>query len=705
MFALRRCLFACLITLACIASAQEAPKTITYTTVAVPVRTAVEELAKQTGLKLVVSKQIAEEPLILRLENVPPQEAMDRIAAAMSAEWEQDPEGIRLTRSPSLLRKLAKDRIARRMERFNKSVDRLVAAFRQAPDWTEEQALALAKKQHALQLSAERGDSGEHAAMGFLEIEEQTPSYRLFARLLPAMNLEPIAAQNGNSRLVFSSSPNRLQRALPQTALSAAELAMAEQDRWTMAMEEVRPSNEPIDFVREPQDRKPAKVLLTARTFDHNGIAGLEVAVYNATGEILYQSSTMLGADFGMWQRLEVADQKLEQDAKDEPSISLSALSQELLTKGLAGVVGTRAPKEEPPSKELMGILLAPDTVDPLSLAASEMLLQTAEAKGLQLVAYLDDAMAAVPIYFTKKETIKPSVVLARTTSLGRTEVEVADGWMIARPQEPLTALETRTSRKALARVLNAAHKKGYVTLEDLATFALSRSEGGEGTLFRLYVQTILGQDQSLPGNEWELLRLYGSLYDHQRQALTSGQPLRAGDLSPDQFAIFARIVYNLPLPMIPNEEDLGSDGRPDMLAFEPTESLSNGILPDSTIAVEVTGGQTLYTSLKFGDQNVGFQPMDDDQFAYMLIASKKNDPTYENPPQITGIRLGSTRMLTFNFQLAPNRTSSMHLNENHLHPGPVMQLETLPQAIRDRLAKRIAEIEKEMEPPPRLLK
>src|SRR6476646_9151804 len=74
-------------------------KPITYTTAAVPLHRAFEDIGKSAGIKFEIDGSMGEEPVILRLQGVPVKDVMDRVAAMEGAEWKLVDRGFLLFRS------------------------------------------------------------------------------------------------------------------------------------------------------------------------------------------------------------------------------------------------------------------------------------------------------------------------------------------------------------------------------------------------------------------------------------------------------------------------------------------------------------------------------------------------------------------------------------------------------------------------------
>src|SRR5579885_3644095 len=77
----------------CVASAQDLSKKITYTTKAVSIQHAFSDLSTKIGTKLFVQPDLADEIVILRFQDVAAQDALQKIASAVEAEWKKTSDG------------------------------------------------------------------------------------------------------------------------------------------------------------------------------------------------------------------------------------------------------------------------------------------------------------------------------------------------------------------------------------------------------------------------------------------------------------------------------------------------------------------------------------------------------------------------------------------------------------------------------------
>src|SRR3569832_729547 len=85
--------------LSTLAECQDLSRHITYSARATALQTTLKQLSKQAGVELQCSQDLANEPIILRLNDVPTKEVMDKIAEVTAGEWIKLPKAIELRRS------------------------------------------------------------------------------------------------------------------------------------------------------------------------------------------------------------------------------------------------------------------------------------------------------------------------------------------------------------------------------------------------------------------------------------------------------------------------------------------------------------------------------------------------------------------------------------------------------------------------------
>src|SRR5438270_11488193 len=99
----------CIVTVlfsASLSDAQDLSKKIDYTTSAVTMQRAFEDLSTKSGIHFYPQAQFENEIIILRLKDVPIKDAMKRIADTVGAEWIKKRDGYDLERSPEMAEKL-----------------------------------------------------------------------------------------------------------------------------------------------------------------------------------------------------------------------------------------------------------------------------------------------------------------------------------------------------------------------------------------------------------------------------------------------------------------------------------------------------------------------------------------------------------------------------------------------------------------------
>ncbi|MCX7799997.1 MAG: hypothetical protein N2109_06590 [Fimbriimonadales bacterium] len=631
---------------------------VSVTVVAAPLRSALQELSKAAGYTFVPLKALENEVVSLRLKDATVREAMDRIAKAMRAEWRAEQGQHRLTVGSDLARRLA----------------------------AEEAKAAVAEIRAAL------GTPG--ATPG-----EDEPASRLAATLDPSV----LASLQPNQRVVFASSPNRLQLAMPRATLAAAEreIARAQRDNEARLRQQaeqgppqgppgMRPSTEPVvkalldvAHLPMPQDRL---LVLEFQALDAAGRVAwgaMRTSVvrtaFGAVAATLPDSARFeIPARAAELARMLAAvsspDAASVQVARPEVSVAEGVAVSAVAVPGqLARSPGARL------SDEWQQILTSPDTVEPHSLAAGPVLQAVAEAANVNLAAWLSDrAFSKFGDLQRVRSANEALRVAAESWGLSS---ELDGGWLVVGPARPLLARAERIDRRTLAAALRLHRSQAGLNLDQKAAYVRQMPNGGfPDGLDRAY-ENLLGislpghQEQEQTTSERAMLAFYSALGQANLRALASGRVLPLGSLGPSARSIATQAM------LLAGRTGLRMRGGPPMLMGpmgqpDPTELLPEGMPPATPVALMVA-----QQPVAFGiDPNTGSK----------VALSAVELATLRNPALAQNVRrrferfvLGTRSQLVFRFQPLPGvefvRTLS---DERPLPRAREMTLDELPPQV-----------------------
>jgi len=629
---------------------------VSVTLVAAPLKDALKQLSQAAGYPFVPLKALENEVVSLRLKDAPLREAMDRIAQAMRAEWRAEQGQHRLTVGGDLSRRQA----------------------------AEEAQAAVAEIRAALASAGGQADRPREDADPFAVIRAFDPAL--------------LAAIQPNARVVFATSPNRSQVAMPRAVAQALDRMIAESRRAR--------SSGPAELLGPPWMAPPDSpavkgiVVLSSIPSADGSFLGFEIAAFDAEGRFVVRRpdnvpvKTRLGATAASL--TEAKEFRMPPDAARLAEMLGEPIASETAVAGFAGQVVLRlgegalvlgevsgtphVSRAKPPTKlseEWIQRLTNPDTVEPHSLAAGAVLQAVAEAADKNLAAWLTD-WAFNRFGAVAKAKGPNDVLRAAAEAWGLTSV-VEGGWLVVGPARPLLARARTIDRKALGAALRLLRSQSVLNLDQQAAYVRSQPNGGfPDGLDRAY-ESLLGV--TLPGHrDFEavmggrsLLLFYGSLGQANLRALASGRPLPLSALGPNARSIVSAMVMNsMRDPTLIGNQPLGPPVA--SAASEVTELLPNGVPPDAI--VELTVRQE---PIAFGlDPDTGFRvPLNRFELAIL-----------RTPQMVEGGRvrrferflLGTQSVLSFQFRVAPGAVFAWSLSDQRPLPrGREMSLGELP--------------------------
>jgi len=668
---------------------QDLSAPIDYTTKAKPTRLVLDDLSKLAKVKLQADRPLEEEPLIVRVRQVPLQTLMDKMADVYAADWVDHHGYWQLERSDEKTAAIKKRLLDKRTQAFQDSIDALVQLEKSNPPLDAAHAQILAE-----------GFANEIVPNGGLTTtaesyvaQSQLPSMRLAIKVVAAMDARELAAIPINTRVVYSSSPNAMQRALPHIDPKDIQEFISEQQIFHEAAQKVHaPENsEMIRFGIDsgPVTAKPTRLLCTTQTAGNELI--LQFAMYDEKGNQIMTDSEELGEPWK--QRLARRAERIKIRAENDGY----ALSPLVIEMSSASQHRSKNPK--PISDELRKALLDVGHHDPLSFATSDILINGGEHDNLNVIAVADDEVEQLAEYAAAAQTGKTSLQKFSTYFPGtETTIETTDGWVVVKPIDPVETASGRFPRPALQDYLNSVVTNGYASLEDRAKLAASASRNTPSNWPDIVTPLLLNSADSSSFVSLDGLRLYGTLSDEQQSAIHSGPlVLRPSDLGDDQKAMIGDIVFNDFFGWI---NDTGDRNGPALNSNEPTDVLPNGLTSETTVSFETKEEDVFFTEDQYtGRTFLSVHPMD--QLSYMLLSTKKPELThFVSLFRTTGFKSGKQRTVKIKVHLNPRYYAEQDLSENHPADGAAMDVDafiaSLPEDVRKKVLAEMATEEAE---------
>ncbi len=679
-------------------SVQSAEKFIDYTTQAVPLRVAIDAISRQVGQKLLVDDELAGEPVVLRLNQVPLTEVEAKLAEEFAGEWVPTRDGLRLTRTPAAKEAFQKQLDQKRLAAFQKSIDELAPLAKSAPMDDNEAHRIAASYVKMLQDEKTGSSTTDGTAMRFA-LANRTADIRLLAAMVVAIGAERLSSLP-LGRHVFSLSPTPMQLPIEGFDSQVLDQYLQQRNLLAKAINDIIPKDvyDGYGDTAMSSARKtatgPVRALLAIEGDPKSEGSWLNLSVYGADGQPIINQGWSFGNSYKPSEYLALRA-KANAESKVEEDVILTPAESEIAERE-----SISQPLTQPLSAGATELLANPEAHDPFSICFSDILLEHSRQENRNLIASVADDQWRLP-RVTDKIHAKPSRYEMSLTLDKRLEYLRSDGWLMVRSISPVAASEWRIDRGALGAFTRAWVSKGYVALEDWATLANFIQPYDEPILAWDYWNLLRGQTSMDYVNSWDALRLYGALSQGQMTQLGAGASLSFNSLSAVEQDALRRIVYEggslrsrISLEPGRNLEVQYTGGPPVLEGIdgEPTQSVPNDI-PESAALTARTEVQTRV----YAKQNMGggmTRQMDLNELAMWLVQSEKPLPGDDDDMTVQSVRIGVNRTVTFDLFLTDKIEAEAQIREDRYQTEPIA-----PKDLKDKLPADVwAKLQKAME-------
>ena len=435
------------------------------------------------------------------------------------------------------------------------------------------------------------------------------------AKVLLGLDLTRIANLRPEERLVYSTSPTRMQLPLPDSARGVVAKLVAEHNEQVGNAEEPQSAEEIAAMAMMPESmkrmmrlqRRPitgyTKANLVIASGGFLGGSQATLTVYNAKGEVVLMENDMLGLGgiFGgmmgaMGEAMEAVAESLG-DALNgqeptatapEAEIKISPRAKEISRMlNLMSFARTDGTTPTPPSDEVMRILAQPDQFDPLSFQTSEIVMGAFPKPERSMVACLADSASEIA-------ALLPSEIKKQ---LGKNHEISEEGNVVRiRPKNRFFARRDRSNRTALAQLIQSSQNDGAPSLKELAAYASRAAKPEISSLSGKYLLNMVPSTMSyimMGTANWGLLRWYGSLDGGARGRILTGAPVNLAAIPSGPTSAFLYSSEAMPGP-IGTETDFMTSMMSRMMpggggadySSEPTEVMPAGVPAQGTLTV-----------------------------------------------------------------------------------------------------------------------
>ena len=704
---------------------------LSYKTEAKRADLVVQEIAAQAGLTLESTDDAKRHVLVIAVTDVELDALLERIALVTSSKW--DVEGEKRTLVP--------DQDVRREEEAAKNAKR-VEAFKKAQQQMRDELNGKPGVRPPVGVGEEEEDVGE--AIG----EPASPAELALKQLAVLIDPNEVAKLGEDGRIVFSSSPNRMQRAMRnnQVARILNDL-VAGHNAW--AAEKIKEREAMKAATTDPEtlaymdmfgfegeaklfETPPSKALLVLEigsgfmSFMSGETPEVKLKVYDQRGAVIAQASETMGNNWyediatAIEEEGEEAPPKVAQEKITEADRTLIQFSEK------SKILSSLNPGESmnfnfPPP--LLDLLSDPVTHDPLGFHHTDMVHAIAKAKNLDVVANLSDSdMEMFSMGMEERGVTVGQAYNAFKNEGGSTVIE-ADGWLTVAPADPIVARERRQDRVVLKAFITTVRQEGTASLDAISSFALLSPKPDFESGLVLYLlafapstlQGLIGQTM-----DWDTLQLYASMYPTQKSSLRQGGRVPFGTLSTQARNILTRMSFSSRAGIRP-AADLQKAGEQPFswgmfgalfgggersFTEEPTEVMPNGLPPDGAVELKLANEPIGTTEGSSGSFFLGMGVLGADEFAMFEMMKEYAQASGERLGELGDmgemfsvpktIKLGSREKLNFLFWLSPNAGIHKTLMDDSVPKNaPTVDTSNLPPAFRlliDQRKKAIKE-------------
>lgn len=587
----------------------------------------VDQIAKQTGLKLAAEKNMWREYLCVAVKDVSSEDLLAKIAAACQAKWVVV-EGVKtLYPDYDLRQRLVSSAMSRRVAGFTKSIKTFIDSLDPKPP----------KKDPAAK-PAKPGDDDDEP----MEYPPAGSGRRLLASYVAALGPSYFARLQQDSRVVMSSAPTRMQVQLPNVNVgplltkwvgehndmvkAMAQAGSEETEATSAEQEEMLKIMKDLGLERnyeQPKaiDAMPAKLLLIVSTqtfYGGQASCSAELRAFDRAGKMVLQEEASLSeVDYAAMGEAMVAAagediSQLEVPNKPEPPKETTKTP---LVLGEAGKLwgkthrrnfnpqNKKAEDEKPTEEELsrVGDFV---TNEPLAGAPSDYFFALADKEHVNVVAVIpDDFISRAGLSMQEDRLTLENIgrmVFGDPNRPRSSYMEAAKsaGWWSVTPTDPEQTRKNRLDRTVLTKTVKSYRANQWMTLDSYAEFIASLPEN-TSSIAQEWTWPVL-ETRAFGGvfggmgaeNEW--MRIWGLLDPGNRAALRRGVDVPFAGVSEAARREIAKKLFGpsammvtFPKPKGENELQImnslmlgmanGLESGQD-LAEEPTEALPNGL-------------------------------------------------------------------------------------------------------------------------------
>lgn len=655
---------------------------VTYRTRGATVSQVLTEIGRKAGIALEAAPAPGREIVVVELKDAKLADFLPRLATVAAGEWKQSGAVYRLVRSDDFARKSQAAEIERGAVRFAKELEARKVALKPFDTAVSEQLATRVKT--TLDNRKAANDSDYFRAMQGLDME--SPTGRLATRALAALGPRALAEVRPMERRVYSTRPNRMQKALPFDLAPILKQYQEEQTIYAASLRKRLDDSKTQGWysgsMQTVVPAAPAKVLLAVARPPYGTGVRLELLMVDRENRIAQQARV----------EIQAADAaRLQPPAPptgDDVSIEFAPTSRAFLSTAKRMMGGAEAA----PPPDLLKELEQPEKFDPVSFVLPDGL--HAVAEGRNVVAQLED-ISMISAAMLPGEEGKVGRKAFRTWLGQGHDLAETDGWLVVTPRNPWDARETRIDRGHMGRFFRAARAAGGVDLDAAAEYALGCPRRYVESLSFVYAFLLQPQvNSAIEMDNIDFVRLYGALSVPQRKILREGTSVKAGNLPANAQAELANLAFRADAPLqYHSSGGVEPDPATRPLGHEPTEAMPNGLSPDAVLTARFTGEPAVIGRVEEGGTGAfAYRPMRPWDLAWNM-AENEIGVNAKDRTRYSKFKVGMMGNLDMDVRFTEMLGVQKRLVQSDFPPSsPWIAYAQLPEAFRAQVEKHLPE-------------
>ncbi|MCC7433177.1 MAG: hypothetical protein IT363_00720 [Methanoregulaceae archaeon] len=655
-----------------------AADTVTLSVSARPVGEVLAEVSRQTGIKLEAGNSVRGIPLFIEVKDMPTKVFLERLLKITDAEWDRREDTLILTRGNNRVRQAIDAEIRDRTPRVAEAIKKYLEQNKQREDWSDSAVQERIKRDLEMreQLRRQIGDGA--SMISTMSTSSASPGTLILHEALRRIPASAFASVMPGKRLVYSTAPNPLQKALPYNAAPSIEQFIAIQNRVAAAMEAAggNPADRRVstDLANRGAVQRIAELIVSIQRMTDGEGFSVTAFLVDPQGDIVAQPMAWIApVAVGAGSAPSGADQSVTLGTDSQALIALMRAGQaqtmqmggaEVRMVFSAGAGATTSISSNssrlPVPPGLAEKLSQPTKTDPLSWVVGELLTGLAEKTGKGLMATVPDSALGQLALASGSNSLNTKILWTQA-NLGLQIGGDDHGWLI-HPRLFAVADRQRVDRAELERLIESSHG-----LDDTARYATAMSGAwGLSSLDRHWIKALAypAFRQLDDGQRRPYLKLFGHMPANSRRPRNGSMRLAVNQLPPAARAVAEDILLGATGPMIIGEGmmtvamEMGGGGNrprvPAIMSRESTEAFPNGIDGRAQLEIGIEHEEVLYA--------VDSQGLGD------FVSPRDLGFRLGVPPGTPGFSTPSYR----EFLIADSQRIRMQLNAGPIPRGPV---------------------------------